>query len=142
MEMKREIFSILLIFFFICSALSPLVADPTPPPPPENPAFPQVIFKKEVIGKYIRRTGAVYIPLTLLAEKMGIKYKINEKSLIIYGKSHEATLLKKDNVDYIRMDDAGRILKISINYDENQKKVFIVPSDLKQPRFSPQRSDD
>lgn len=131
MRMKWVIFSILLIFFFICIALSPLLADPTPPPPPENPAFPQVLFKKEVIGKYIRRAGAIYIPLTLLAEKMGTEYKINGNSLIIYGKSHEATLLKKDNIDYIRMDDAGKILKISINYDENEKKVFIVPSDSK-----------
>ncbi|MHC9540398.1 MAG: hypothetical protein AB9903_12845 [Vulcanimicrobiota bacterium] len=129
MRMKREIISIALLFFFI--AASPLMADPTPPPPPENPVLPQVLFKKEVVGKYIRRDGEVYIPLTLLADKMELKYKVNGNSLVISGKAHEVTLLKKNDIDYIRMDDAGKILKISIAFDEKAKKVFITPSDSK-----------
>lgn len=129
MKMKREIISIALLFFFV--VVSPLMADPTPPPPPENPVLPQVVFKKEVIGKYIKREGEVYIPLTLLADKMELKYKVKGNSLIISGKAHEAILLKKDDIDYIRMDDAGKVLKISIKFDEKAKKVFITPSDSK-----------
>lgn len=107
------------------------MADPTPPPPPENPVLPQVLFKKEVIGKYIKREGVIYIPLTLLADKMELKYKVNGSSLVISGKAHEVTLLKKNDIDYIRMDDAGKVLKISITFDEKAKKVFITPSDSK-----------
>jgi len=129
MRMKRKIISIALLFFFI--AVSPLMADPTPPPPPENPVLPQVLFKKEVIGKYIKREGVIYIPLTLLADKMELKYKVNGSSLVISGKAHEVTLLKKNDIDYIRMDDAGKVLKISITFDEKAKKVFITPSDSK-----------
>ncbi|MGV8123427.1 MAG: hypothetical protein AB2L14_27050 [Candidatus Xenobiia bacterium LiM19] len=129
MTMKREIISIALLFLFV--VISPLMADPTPPPPPESPVLPQVLFKKEVIGKYIKREGALYIPLTLLADKMEIEYKVKGNSLVISGKAHEAILLKKDDIDYIRMDDAGKVLKISIKFDEKAKKVFITPSDSK-----------
>jgi hypothetical protein len=107
------------------------MAEPTPPPPPENPLLPQVLFRKDVVGKYLKKDGTVYLPLTLLADRMALKYEIKGNSLVISGKSYTVMLLKKDDMDYLKMDDAKKVLNLSITYDEKAKKVFIVPADSK-----------
>jgi len=131
MRTIRNLPSLILLLFFFITLSSMAMAEPTPPPPPENPLLPQVLFRKDVIGKYVKKDGAVYLPLTLLADRMALKYEIKGKSLVISGKSYTVTLLKKDDMDYLKMDDARKVLNLSITYDEKAKKVFIVPADSK-----------
>ncbi|MDQ7821814.1 MAG: hypothetical protein RDV48_03360 [Candidatus Eremiobacteraeota bacterium] len=118
-----------IVILTLCLGLKAQAQDPSPPEPPGKLLLPQVLFKDEVVGKYIKKDSVYYLPLTLLAEKMDLKYSYDErkKVLTVLKKSCQTILLKKDDVEYIPLDDAKKVLEASITLNEGQKKIVVTP---------------